>query len=214
MEEDFQTDEEATEEPAERSVEEYEEPGGSPGEEHEENRFEGAARQALRWAAILGLAFVLGIAALWIARLRPQQERVRSMETEVRQAQTQIGDLESEVTELESLRQENQELRQDLELASLHLDLLDILVDVEAAQIALEQDNPSRAQSALRGTDAKLEELGSGLEGSPADSVQAMRDRLRLVMEELNSDAFAARQDLEIMANSLLSLEEVLFGSE
>lgn len=214
MEEDHYSDEEATERPAETSAQEYEEPGGPSVEEHEESRFEGAARQALRWAAILGLAFVLGIAALWIARLRPQQERVRRMETEVRQAQTQIGDLESEVTELESLRQENQMLRQDLEMANLHLDLLDILVDVEAAQIALERDNPSQAQSALRGTDAKLEELGSGLEGSPADSVQAMRDRLRLVVEELDSDAFAARQDLEIMANNLLSLEEVLFGSE
>lgn len=203
MEDEFQDNEAHIEEPTKPPTE----------EQAEEGRFEGLVRRGLRWAAILGLAFVLGIAALWIARLRPQEERVRRMDTEVRQAQAQIEELQSEVAELESLRQENQQLRQGLEMANLHLDLLDILVDVEAAQIALEQENPSEAQSALRGTDAKLEELGSGLEGSPAEAVQAMRDRLRLVMEELGSDPFAARQDLGIMANSLLSLEEVLFGT-
>lgn len=179
----------------------------------DEGRVEGLARKGLRWAVALGLSFVLGIASLWIVRLRPQEDRIRLLESDEHQAQVRIDELELEVTELESLRQENQDLRQQLGQSELHLDLLGILVDVESAQIALEQEDASGAQSALRETDEKLQQLGTGMGGSPAEAVQAMRDRLRLVMEELDSDGFAARQDLEIMANNLLSLEEVLFGS-
>lgn len=184
-----------------------EQPGG-------ESRLGAAGRLVLKWAVAFGLAFVLGIAALWIVRLRPQDNRIRDLQRQAEQFQTRIEELQGEVEELESLRQENQMLRQELDQARLHLELLDILVDVEAAQIALERDNLPAAQEALRGTDAKLQDLSAGLEGSPANAVQAVRDRLHLVREELGSDAFAARQDLDIMASNLLDLEQVLFGPD
>jgi hypothetical protein len=39
-----------------------------------------------------------------------------------------------------------------------------------------------------------------------------MRDRLRLVLAELDSDAFAAQRDLEVLANNLLALRRSLSG--
>jgi hypothetical protein len=100
----------------------------------------------------------------------------------------------------------------ELSLVSAHLNLLAVLVDVTTAQLALAQEDDIAARAALTGTDARLGALESTLEGANAEEVAEMSNRLQLVLEEAESDTFAARRDLEILANNLLALERVLFG--
>jgi hypothetical protein len=78
--------------------------------------------------------------------------------------------------------------------------------------LALAQDQPGAARNELSGTDSRLASLQDGLDEQPAESVGSMRDRLQLVMAELEGDSFAAERDLEILANNLVDLERQLFS--
>jgi hypothetical protein len=87
-----------------------------------------------------------------------------------------------------------------------------VLVDVTTAQLALAEDDPVAAEAALKGTDKKLETIESGVEGDSATAAKAMRDRLATALDELAADdQFAAKRDLEVIANSLVDLEGALF---
>jgi hypothetical protein len=57
-----------------------------------------------------------------------------------------------------------------------------------------------------------LRQLENRLSGVDADDVQGMRERLALALEEVETDEFAARRDLEILANNLIALEQRLFS--
>jgi hypothetical protein len=90
------------------------------------------------------------------------------------------------------------------------MDLLSVLVDVTTAQLAMAQDDPIAAKAALAGTDERLRTLDEELVG--ADTVEGLRNRLALVIEELDDNIFAAQKDLQILSNNLISLERSLFG--
>jgi chromosome segregation ATPase len=127
-------------------------------------------------------------------------------------ALSQVDALEAEVGSLRPLKDENAALKADVAEAERHLELLRVLVDVTSAQLELAEDNPAGAGLELAGTDDRLASLQAKLEGSQAATVQGLRERLGLVLDELEGDAFAARRDLEVLANNLLDLERSLFG--
>lgn len=165
----------------------------------------------LRWAAGLGVVFVLGVGLVWILRVLPQTQEIRLLRQDQVEAQQKVADLQSQVESLRPLQDENASLKDDLAQTNHHLNLLSVLVDVTSAQLALAQDNPLGAKAALTDTDAKLRELQSEMDSTAAQSIQAIRDRLVLVSGELESDRFAAQRDLEVVANSLLDDEKALF---
>ena len=169
-------------------------------------------RRVLLWAVSLIVILAVGVVLIWTLRVRPQVAQITEMEAEIISAQDQINSQEDELEKLRPLVDENEELVEKLLLASAHLDLLTVLVDVTTAQLALAQEDDIAARAALTGTDARLGALESTLEGSNAEKVVEMSNRLQLVLEEVESDTFAARRDLEILANNLLALERVLFG--
>lgn len=168
-------------------------------------------RKILLWAVGLVVLFAAGVVLSWFVQVRPQTVRINELETQVQDAQDQIDLLDQEVQELRPLSAKNAELLEALDATRVHLDLLSVLVDVTTAQLALTQEDDIAALAALTGTDARLVSLESTLEGANADAVRDMSERLELVVEEVESDPFAARRDLEILANNLLALERVLF---
>lgn len=168
-------------------------------------------RKILLWTVGLVVLFAAGVVLSWFVQVRPQTVRINDLETQVQDAQDQIDLLDQEVQELRPLSAKNAELLEALDATRVHLDLLSVLVDVTTAQLALTQEDDIAAQAALTGTDARLVSLESTLEGANADVVRDMSERLELVVEEVESDPFAARRDLEILANNLLALERVLF---
>lgn len=202
--------------PAEPLESEQQEEAAAPeaAASEETSRAGSFARQALRWAAAFGVVFLLGVMLTWIMRVRPQADRILSMERSLGEARNEIQSLQSELEDLRGLEQENQELRQELEVKDQHLDLLVVLVDVTRARLALAQDQPGEATVALEETDARLESLHSGLEGAQRQTVASMQDRLNLVLNEMETNRFAAQRDLEILANNLVELERTLFGED
>lgn len=177
------------------------------------NRAGALLRRGLRWAVAFGLVFLLGVMLTWVLRVRPQADQNLALERSLADTRNQMETLQSELEDLRGLEEDNRELRQELKTKDHHLDLLAVLVDVTRSRLALAQDQSAEAAAALEGTDARLESLQRGLEGSDAEAVAGMRDRLNLVLNELETDTFAAQGDLEILTNNLVELERRIFGS-
>ncbi len=169
-------------------------------------------RRALLWALSLVVILAAGVILTWTLRVQPQAVALADAEAEILSAQDQINAQSVELEKLRPLVDQNEQLIEELSLSKAHLDLLNVLVDVTTAQLALAQEDDIAALAALTGTDANLAMLEATLDGSNAEEVREMSSRLQLVLEEVESDAFAARRDLEILANNLLALERVLFG--
>jgi hypothetical protein len=166
--------------------------------------------RALRWVTGFMLVFVLGIVAMWAIRVRPAQAELNSLQTELDAMQEQVSTLEGQVRTLLPLEDENASLQNELAKTEQQMAIRGILVDVTSAQLAMAQEDPIAAKAALAGTDDRMQALDLELVGT--DTLEGLRTRLALVMDELDSDAFAAQRDLQILANNLISLERSLFG--
>ena len=188
--------------PPEQVVEQPEEP-------REESKLARFLRRALRWITGIAVVFGLGVAAAYVLQIGPRARNQAALAEELAAIEEQRDELTMQVEELEGVRAENEQLAAELRQAQAQLILLDILVDVTTAQLALAQEDSIAARVALEETSAKLEELA---DASGSESIVVLQERLELVVDEVQSDAFAAQRDLEVLANALLSLERDLFN--
>jgi len=161
-------------------------------------------RRFLFWMLYITGVFALGLVAMWFLRVGP-------LSTELDKTRVEIESLESELEDLRPMQAENEQLSDALETSESHLQLLSVLVNVTSAKLALAQEDMIAAKAALAGTRDSLLELEERLSAEDAETVRGLIDRLELVQGEVDTDEFAASRDLEILANTLLSLEGSLF---
>jgi len=161
-------------------------------------------RRFLFWMLYITGVFALGLVAMWFLRVGP-------LSTELDKTRVEIESLESELEDLRPMQAENEQLSDALETSESHLQLLSVLVNVTSAKLALAQEDMIAAKAALAGTRDSLLELEEKLSAEDAETVRGLIDRLELVQGEVDTDEFAANRDLEILANTLLSLEGSLF---
>ncbi len=140
-------------------------------------------RGLLRWVTGIAAVFCLGILAMWLVRVRPQGEQISQMQAQIATLQKEINGPQPQVEILQSL------------------------VDVSKAQVALAQGGQDEARQALGGTDARLVKLEAELPPDQSKTLQDARSRLSLVLSELGSDNLAPRNDLEVLASLLASLQ-------
>lgn len=165
---------------------------------------------AIRWVAGLLIVFGLGVLATALLFYRPATEELSSVRRELQQARQRIAELESEVDRLQALETENRALEEDIAEAELRIQVLSALSDVNAARLALADEEIAAAQEHLAGTPDTLERL-EGLVGSQQrEEVTAMQNRLELALEEMERDQFAAQSDLRVLATNLEQLEDTL----
>lgn len=184
-------------------------PGAEPKAEGRLGRF---LRRALRWAAAAIAVFALGVAATWFAQVRPRAQQIEALIQALAEVEAQRDQLQEQVAELEGVQRENESLRASLQEAQARLDLLSVLVDVTTAQLAIAQEDPIGAKAALEETGQTLRDLGEKLGPGEASAIASLRERVGLVLEEVDADIFAAQRDLEVLANSLLEIEREHFG--
>ena len=174
-----------------------------------DSRAGGFLKRALRWVVIFLVVFTLGIVAMQFVRVRPLTDERDSLSQSLAEAQAANQNLQTEIDRLEGVEQENQALSEALQRTEVKLALLNILVDVTRAQLALAQQDPVRVAAALQGTGDKLATLRDLMQDS---DLEGIRERLVLVLAEADDDHFAAERDLEILANTLLAIERELSG--
>jgi hypothetical protein len=166
--------------------------------------------RALRWVTGIVVVFALGMAATWAAKVSPLTKQINSLQQELGSVQTQLETAQSEVELIQPLEDANASLKAEIAKSEQRMDLLSVLVDVTTAQLAMAQEDPIAAKAALAGTDERLMMLDEDLVGG--DTVEGLRNRLALVIDELDTDTFAAQRDLQILSNNLISLERSLFN--
>jgi hypothetical protein len=176
------------------------------------SRFGLFIRNVLKWAAGLVLVFGLGVAATWIVRVKPQTDEIASLHGRIEDLQGQVDSLTTEVESLRPLKQKNADLQDQLTQAEDHLQVLQILVDVTSAQVQMGLGKPAAARQALLGTDGRLQTLLGSVQADQQKEVQSMRDRLALVLGEVDTNNFAAVNDLEVLAGDIVAFERATFG--
>jgi hypothetical protein len=170
-------------------------------------------RRALRWVTGLIVVFGLGVGTTWYVRVRPMFDQVQDLRNQLQAAEITIGELESQIADFTPLQGANQVLEAQLSETQLHVDVLQVLVDVTAAQLALTNDDVVTAKASLTGTDARLADLQEKLQGEDQQTIEGMRTRLDLVLGELESDSTAALSDLNVLTTNLIALDRSLFGN-
>ena len=167
----------------------------------------------VRWAAGIAVIFVSGVVLTWLIRVAPLARDLRSIREDLTAASAQIADLELAVSDYEDLEQSNADLQNEVESAEQHLNLMRILSDIATARIALANDNPLAARTALSDTDERMSGLQEALEGEDANTVVQLRVRLQQAISEIDTNAFAADGDLSILSNDLRTLENRVFNN-
>jgi len=140
-------------------------------------------------------------------------EQIAEREDQIAEREDQIAALEGQIDDLMPLAEENDLLifaQTDFEL---HIAILDARLDVSNALLALAVDDPARARVSLDKTGQALAKVSSLLPEDQRGMVTSMEQRLELVLEEMEGDPYAAQSDLDVLAKSLLELEDALFGT-
>ena len=162
-------------------------------------------RRAMVWAAGVLVVFALGAVGNWWFQVRPRAGQVQQLTTQ----------LEAANQELESLRPKAADadrLQASLDRAELRLLTLQALARVHEARAALALGEGSQGRLPALLADGSLARLQSLADPSAAETVGAMRERLAMAIDEIETNDFAAQGDLEILANDLYELAKG-FGS-
>ena len=165
----------------------------------------------LRWFLIALVLFGLGAAITLWALYLPQRSQLVAANSEVQSLQGQVSDLQNQVKTLTPLGTTNQNLQQQINQENLHTSILSARTDVALAQLALAKQDTAKANLALSKTDQTLSKIGNLLPANQQKLVQDMQSRLTLAKSEIESNSYAAQSDLDVLANSLVDLENSLF---
>jgi hypothetical protein len=159
------------------------------------------------------IVFGLGVIATSIFVYQPAVQTISELRDELSTANAEIDTLQAQVDVLDEVEAANSKLEDDLAAASLRVLLLSSLADVYAAQFAMETGDSANARVQLTNTPDTLDAMYDRLDPDLQPVVASMQERLSLVLSGIGTDPFAAQSDLEVLANSLISLENSFFTS-
>jgi hypothetical protein len=105
-------------------------------------------------------------------------------------------------------------LQDELKTATAHVELLQVLVDVNNARLALFLDDVVGAKAALLDTQQRLDTLLPLIAIFDTNLAQSMPKRLSLIRSGLERDTETAKIDLELFTKDLLAIEGALFHNQ
>jgi hypothetical protein len=171
-------------------------------------------RRALRGLLLLLIVLAVGanlaIFTLYVPTRQELAEANQKMSRAATQYQAEMQKATQEVGRLSSQSAQSADLQSQLNNAQLHVTLLKARLDIAAAQLALANQQPEQAKLALSKTPDLIQSLGSLLPADQRKAVDEMQSRLKLVVDEISTNGFAAKLDLEVVNNLLMKLEETL----
>lgn len=176
-----------------------------------ESRSKRIILRTIRW--MLGFLIVLGLGVLIVlfTLYIPARQQINASNARLQQADQKIADLQNQITSLSGLQNSNQSLQSQYDKSNLHIVILSARVDVANAQLALAKNDKTKAQVALSQTPDTLTKLKGLIDQNQQKIVTDMQDRLTLAVKELDSNTYAAQSDLDVLATSLVDLENTYF---
>lgn len=168
--------------------------------------------RALRW--ILGFLIVFGLGAavaLYLFYL-PARKEVQNSQADLQNANQKISELQKKVDTLTPLDTRNQELQSQIDKANLHINILSARADAATALAALAKNDPTKARVALSKTSQTLDTIASLIKPDQKKAATDMQARLKLAQGEIGGNSFAAESDLNVLATSLMEIENSYFA--
>jgi hypothetical protein len=173
-------------------------------------------RKILLWCAGCVVLFLAGMLTLYFVRYQPLNQTLIQVQKELTVANQAKNDLEKALAaaddKLTTLTGDNETLQSELDITTTRLDLLQMLVAVDNARLALTQNDVEGAKAALKEAPNQLEGLLPSIAGYDAGMAESMPQRLALIIGELDRDVETARIDLELFTNDLLEINTALAG--
>ena len=180
-------------------------------------------RKGLIWLVIIVIAFSAGMAADHFLRYKPLADANAETQAALDQAQQDLSDMQADIDALDQLNQEaedtiaelkneKQALQDEIETTKTHLELIQVLVDVSSARVALFMEDVEEAKDTLVNTKGRLEELLPRIAEYDPALAQDMPQRLNLIISGLDRDTETVIIDLELITGDLLDIEEAVFG--
>ncbi len=191
-------------------------------------------RRALRWALAFMIVFSLGVLLILFAFLIPARQAANQLQNELttvklkateidrqasqkiadaaNQSKQQVSQLQEQMSGLSSLEEKNKALQAQLDQANLHVTLLSARGDVLTARMMLAKDDVPGAKLALSQTPDTLKKIAALLKEDQRKVAESMQDRINLALKEMDGDRSAAQTDLEVLANSLMQMENIIFS--
>ncbi len=179
-------------------------------------RFHRFWRTSLIWLAVVAVAFLAGVLIFNFVRYQPLNEKFVQTQNELAQSNQNVSDLEAKLAaasdKVTALENDNQALQTELDGANTHLKLLQVLVGVNNARLALVDEDVPAAKAALENTAQQLDSFTPRIAEVDVNLAESIPQRLTLILSGLESDIETAKVDLELLTGSLLDAEAVLFG--
>lgn len=173
-------------------------------------------RRAWRWTLGLLIMFAMGALFITLVFYAPLRDRMQTQlgqrDGELRSANQKVSDLQSSLNNLSGLDTNNKDLQTQLSQSNLHVAILSARNDILAAQLAMAKNDPAKAKVALTNTPKTLDTLSSLLPADQRKTVGDLQTRLTQAIGELDNQAYAAGSDLDVLANSLLEMENALIA--
>ncbi len=177
-------------------------------------------RPPSRWVrflrVFLGVLILLGLgaaAAIYTFYL-PERQQLAEANNKLTQISNQsASDLKAanqKIDSLSSLETQNQDLGAQAAQAKLEAAILKIRVDVLSAQLAIANKDTAKARISLSKTSDNIQQLGLLLPTDQSIVADDLQSRLKLVLGEIDTNAYAANSDLDVLEKSLLELENAL----
>ncbi len=191
--------------------------------EEADGKFRRVFRHGIRWTMgvliIFGLGLLAGIFLFYRPTVREAKNASNQFEAElsarnenITELENQIADLQAEISSLQPLKVKNDEILAENQDLKLHIAILDARVDVANARLILKEGNNAQVRITLNQTSRTLNTIGELLETEQRGVFSDLKQRLDLVMEELDEDPYAAQSDLDVLETTLLKLQDSLFN--
>ena len=181
-------------------------------------------RRLLIGLVVIGMIFLAGLVSDHYLRYEPLSESFHKTQASLEQANQNMSELQAQTGQLNillqeandkviSLNREKKTLQDELEMATQHLELLRVLVDVSNARLALALNDTEGAKAALVDTRQGLDNFLPRIAEIDPLLAKSMPQRLSLIVSGLERDTETAIIDLGLFANDLLEIEAVMSGS-
>lgn len=159
---------------------------------------------------LFGLGAIVAIMTLYLPTRQERDQARAELAAFSQQSTSNMQAANQEIDRLSNYASDNETLKKQLAQTELLLVVTQLRLDVSAAQLALANEETAKARLALSKTDAELTRLKSLLPQAQKKVAEDLQARLKLALEEIDDNPYAARSDLDVMANLLLELDNSL----
>lgn len=167
-------------------------------------------RRLLRWTLGVLIVFGLGVISALYFWFLPLRQANAALNKELTTAKEQITNLEQQLADQTALQKKSQQEIDQLKLADYQSQIKSAQLEVANARIALYQNDPNLALTALEKVTSMLASLKLQLPQDQQTGIADLQARLDLAKKEVKDNTYAAQSDLDVLAQGLSSLSEML----